>query len=61
MTGIRFLCLFVDTFNPFTLLACVIWLEGLAEVSEVGLGWRRGLFLLPLVTRDKGKGCLRGN
>ena len=38
MTGIKFLCLFVDTFNPFTLPACVIWLEGLVEVSEVGVG-----------------------
>ena len=43
MTGIRFLSLFVDTFNPFTLLACVIWLEGLVEVSEVGVGVEEGI------------------
>ena len=43
LTGIRFLCLFVDTFNPFTLLACVIWLEGLVEVSEVGVGVEEGI------------------
>ena len=43
LTGIRFLCLFVDTFNPFTLPACVIWLEGLVEVSEVGVGVEEGI------------------
>ena len=43
LTGIRFLCLFVDTSDPFTLPACVIWLEGLVEVSEEGVGVEVGV------------------
>ena len=43
MTGTKFLSLFVDTFNPFTLPACVIWLEGLVEVSEGGGGGEEGV------------------